>query len=110
MSTEGFALDLFVSEEELMELIRDIRLLWKEGGMSCKVERCEGLFLQSFKDCRMHWREYCRTVKVNFCIYMYTLFGASLLGPWLEILYITPERSLSPSSLGRGIQYQNDLR
>lgn len=30
---EGFVLHLFVSEEELMELDRDIRPLWKEGGM-----------------------------------------------------------------------------
>lgn len=32
---EEFILNLFVSEKELMELDRNIRPIWKEGGMSC---------------------------------------------------------------------------
>lgn len=58
MSIEEFILDLLVSEEELMELDRVIHPIWKEGGMSCEVEVCEGTFHSSDKECRIHWREY----------------------------------------------------
>lgn len=55
---EEFVLDLFVTEEELMELDRDIRPMWMEGGLSREEEECGGLLLPNYKDCRIHWREY----------------------------------------------------
>lgn len=58
MSAKEFIFDLFVSEEEWMELDWDIHPIWKEGRMCCEVEECEGTFHSSYKECRMHWREY----------------------------------------------------
>lgn len=58
MSMKEFIFDLFVSEEEWMELDWDIHPIWNEGGMCCEVEECEGTFHSSYKECRMHWREY----------------------------------------------------
>lgn len=58
MSMEEFVLDLFVTEEELMELDRDIRHMWMEGGLSREEEEFGELLLPTYKDCRIHWREY----------------------------------------------------
>uniref|UniRef100_K1PNR1 C2H2-type domain-containing protein n=1 Tax=Magallana gigas TaxID=29159 RepID=K1PNR1_MAGGI len=53
---EKIVLDLFVSEEELMELDRDIRPLWQEGGMRCPADGCD-VFLECMTKCRRHWVE-----------------------------------------------------
>lgn len=52
MSMEEFVLDLFVTEEELMELDRDIRPMWMEGGLSREEEEFGGLLLPTYNDCR----------------------------------------------------------
>lgn len=53
---EDFVLDLLVSEEELMELDRDIRPVWQEGGMRCPADGCD-IFLECVAKCRRHWAE-----------------------------------------------------
>uniref|UniRef100_K1QEB3 Uncharacterized protein n=1 Tax=Magallana gigas TaxID=29159 RepID=K1QEB3_MAGGI len=53
---ENLFLDLFVSEEELMELDRDICPLWQEGGMRCPADGCN-VFPECMAKCRRHWAE-----------------------------------------------------
>lgn len=53
---EEFVMDLFVSEEELKELDRDILLFWQEGEMSCPADGCD-VFLECIIECRRHWAE-----------------------------------------------------
>ena len=50
---EEFVLDLFVSEEELMQLDKDIRPLWQEGGMGYQADGCD-VFLECMTKCRKH--------------------------------------------------------